>query len=77
MSVENNIMNIKQIKLHNDNQFLLDLKKSTSVMVYVEKTNNYFSILKRELLKEAENSTIKYYMTDKIFTVGRLVMVVI
>ena len=69
-------MSIKRIKENNDISFLDDLKTATSVMVYAPKTNNYFSIQKKELRLEAEDCKIRYYMTDKIFRVGRIVMVV-
>ena len=46
-------------------------------MVYVEYTNSYYQILKKDLLRDAERKTITYYITDTIFIIKRNVMVVI
>lgn len=69
-------MSVKKIKQHNDGQFLTDLKKATSIMIFASKTENYFKTTKKEVLKEAERGRIKYYMTDEVFKVRRMVMVV-
>lgn len=67
----------KKIKKYNDEQFFVDLKKATSVMVYAKNTRDHFSILKKELLEAAESRKISYLMTNTIFKVGRIVMVII
>jgi len=69
-------MNIKKIKENNSEQFLSDIKSVREVMVYMPKSNCYFKLLKREVLKEAETGKIEYRMTDEIFVVRRMVMVV-
>jgi len=70
-------MGIKEIKKYNDQQFLDDLKIATSVMVYASITGTYLSVMKKEVFSEARNSRVRYYMTDKVFTVKRTVMVII
>jgi len=34
-------------------------------------------VMKKEVFSEARNSRVRYYMTDKVFTVKRTVMVII
>lgn len=70
-------MSIKNIRKHNPQSFLDDLRRVREIMVYTEYTNSYFQILKKDLCSEAENKHITYYITDKIFAVKRDVMVVI
>lgn len=70
-------MSIKEIKKHNPKSFLDDLKRVREVMVYVEFTNSYYQILKKDLLRDAERKAITYYITDTIFVAKRDVMVVI
>lgn len=70
-------MSIKEIKKHNPQSFLDDLKRVREVMVYAEHTNSYYQILKKDLLRDAERQAITYYITRDIFVVKRDVMVVI
>ena len=70
-------MNIRKIKKLNTPSFLDDLKRVREIMVYTEHTNSYYKILKHELLREAEEKTITYYITDSIFARKRDVMIVI
>ncbi|WP_195668870.1 hypothetical protein [Bacteroides intestinalis] len=70
-------MSIKEIKKHNPQSFLDDLKRVREVMVYAEHTNSYYQILKKDLLRDAERQTITYYITRDIFVVKRDVMVVV
>ena len=70
-------MNIRKIKKHNPQSFLDDLKRVREIMVYTELTNSYYKILKHELLRDAEEKTITYYITDSIFARKRDVMVII
>nr|DAK73734.1 MAG TPA: hypothetical protein [Caudoviricetes sp.] len=70
-------MNIKKIKEHNPQSFLDDLKRVREIMVYAAHTNSYYKTLKHELLRDAEEKTIMYYMTDSIFARKRDVMVII
>lgn len=70
-------MNIRKIKKYNPQTFIDDIKRVRGVMVYAENTNSYYSILKKEVLRDAESSPICYYITDKIFLVKRDVMVII
>ena len=70
-------MSIKEIKKHNPQSFLDDLKRVREVMVYAEHTNSYYKILKKDLLRDAERQTITYYITRDIFVVKRDVMVVV
>ena len=69
-------MSIKKIKKHNSQQFLDDLKRVRDVMVIMPKSNVYLHVTKSELMREAEEMKIHYYITDKIFKVVRDVMVV-
>lgn len=69
-------MSIKKIKQHNPQSFLDDLKRVREVMVYAENTNGYYQIKKKDLLKDAENTPIAYYITNSIFIAKRDVMVV-
>ena len=70
-------MNIKKIKEHNPQSFLDDLKRVREIMVYTEHTNSYYKILKHELLRDAEEKAITYYITDSIFARKRDDMVII
>jgi hypothetical protein len=70
-------MDTKKIKENNEPQFLKDLKTVSEVLVYTEKTDEYFKITKGELIRKAERSEVRYYLTDKIFVVKRMSMVVI
>lgn len=63
--------------MFNDKKFLDDLKGVRDVMVFTSNSNAYLHISKRELLKEAQTLKIHYYLTDKIFVVKRMVMVVV
>ena len=69
-------MSIGKIKQHNTQKFLVDLRKVSQVMIYAEKSYTYLTVTKKELCEEAQNTTIRYYLTDEIFKVGRLIMVV-
>ena len=70
-------MRVKEIKKHNPQSFLDDLKRVREVMVYAECTNSYYQILKKDLLRDGERKAITYYITDTIFIIKRNVMVVI
>lgn len=70
-------MSIKEIKKHNLQSFLDDLKRVREVMVYAKHPNSYYQILKKDLLRDAERQTITYYITRDIFVVKRDVMVVV
>lgn len=67
---------IKEIKKHNSEQFLKDIKSVREVMVYVGTTGAHFEIKKRDVMKEAQTKNICYYLTDKIFVVKRNVMII-
>jgi len=69
-------MSIKEIKKHNPQSFLDDLKRVRDVMVITQKSNAYLHVSKSELKKEASFGKINYYITDKIFKVVRDVMVI-
>ena len=70
-------MKTKEIRELNSQQFLDDLKQVTAVMVFAHKSFIFLHVTKKELLQEAKNRKIDYYITDKIFTALRNVMVVI
>ncbi len=70
-------MKIKDIKEHNPQSFLDDLRRVREFMVYAANTNSYYRILKKDVIKNAENRRITYYITRDIFVVERDVMVII
>ena len=70
-------MSINKIKKFNDQKFLDDLKSVRDVMVIPNQSNACLRVTKKDLLKEAQTSKIVYYLTDKIFVVKRMAMVVI
>jgi len=67
---------IKNIKKYNDEKFLKDISVASEVMIYASGTEKFFTIKKSQVKEIAEKSKIKYRMTDKIFKVGRIVMLV-
>lgn len=70
-------MGIKKVRKKNGQQFIDDLNKVREVMVAPVKTNVFLKTTKKEVIKEAENEKINYYITDQIFKVRRDVMVII
>lgn len=70
-------MKTSEIKKHNSDQFLKDLKRVSEVMVKAPLTGWYFKILKKDVLKEASEGKIHYYLTNEIFKVKRDVMVIL
>lgn len=68
---------VKEIRKHNDEQFLIDLKRCYTIMVYAPTTKEFFSITKSDLIKRAIKQKISYYVTNKIFVTERLTLVVI
>jgi len=70
-------MSIKKIKQFNDKQFIDDVKMVREVMILSHKSNIFLHVLKKELLKEAETARIHYYLTDELFLVKRMSMVII
>jgi len=67
---------IKNIKKYNDEESLKDISVASEVMIYAPGTEKFFTIKKSQVKEIAEKSKIKYRMTDKIFKVGRIVMLV-
>jgi len=70
-------MIIKKILVNNDRKFIEDVKRVSECMVIPDRSNAYLPVTKRKLLKEAETKKIIYYLTTKIYKVGREVMVII
>lgn len=70
-------MKTKKIKQHNDSQFLIDIKSVKDVLVYAQSSRIFLKVLKKDVLKEAEDVEIQYYLTDEIFVRKRIVMVII
>lgn len=69
-------MSIKKIKQHNPQKFLDDLRRVRDIMVIMPKSNACLHVKKSELMREAQEGKIHYYITDRIFMVARDVMVV-
>lgn len=61
----------------NKEDFKVDLKKVRDVMTYAPETVAYFKVSKREVLREAKDSVITYYLTDSVFVNKRTVMVIV
>lgn len=68
-------MKIAKILKINFQSFLDDLKRSTNVMVYAEKTDSYFSITKKDLLYSAETKHIDYFMSENMGSHGYTMVV--
>ena len=69
-------MDSKKIRIHNDKQFLIDIKSVRNVVVDLKKTDSYMGITKKEVLHAAESTHIFYYMSDDVFVVKRKTMVI-
>jgi hypothetical protein len=69
-------MQIKKIRLNNQQCFIDDIKKATEIMVWVANTGTYLTVTKIDVLEQAESMRIEYYLTTEIFKVGRVVMVI-
>lgn len=61
----------------NDKKFYDDLKSVRDVLVYASTSREFFKVTKGEVLKKAKTEKIEYYLTDKIFVVKRVAMVII
>jgi len=70
-------MSKKKILLKNKPQFIFDIERVYDVLVWADGNNNFFPTTKKAVLKEAEITEIKYYISDKIFKVRRDVMILI
>ena len=70
-------MSVKKIKEHNSQEFIDDLKRVSECLVITKESNAYLTVMKKQLRKEAENEKIYYYLSNKIFKVGREVMVIL
>jgi len=68
--------NLKEIKKHNEPNFLKDVKRATEMMVFASSTREFFTVKKGDVMKLAETQMIEYCMTDSIYKVGRMVMVI-
>lgn len=69
-------MSIKNILQHNDRAFLEAVKKHGDIMVRSGSYDHY-KVRKAEVLKTAEDTKIKYIITDRIFRNKRDVMVIL
>lgn len=67
---------IAKVKKYNSQQFLQDLKRVRDVVVITPKSNAWLHVKKSELMREAEERKIHYYITDKLFKRVRDAMVV-
>lgn len=70
-------MKLKQIKELNGDQFLKDMKISRGVLTYMQKSKIFLSVTKKDVLTNAEENKINYYMTDEIYVRKRMVMIII
>ena len=70
-------MGVKQVLVNNDRQFLVDLKRISECMVISEVSNCYLTVKKSQVLKEANEMEIRYRLTNKIYKVGREVMIIL
>jgi len=70
-------MKITKILEKNDRKFVEDLKRVSECLVIPNASNAYLPVTKTRLAKEAESEKIVYYLTKKIYKVGREVMVIV
>lgn len=70
-------MKLKQIKEFNGDQFLKDIKTSRGILILAQTSKIFLSVTKKDVLKNAEENKINYYMTDEIYIRKRMVMVII
>ena len=66
-----------EVLKYNTQQFLDDLKRVRTVVIYAQTTRDFFITTKIQALKAASRDTINYVMRDDIFLNKRLVMVII
>jgi uncharacterized protein YjcR len=67
----------RKINQHNEPNFLVDIERVRTVMVWAVNTQNWFTVTKREVLERAEKEEIIYELNDRIFVQKRVVMVII
>src|ERR1044072_7966091 len=70
-------MKLREVLKNNERKFVDDFKMVREILVFCGRTHSFFKIRKMEVAKTAERSEIRYYITDKIFTVERNSMVII
>jgi hypothetical protein len=70
-------MSVKKIKELNGPQFVADLKRVRNVMCYTSSSRAFFHLKKSDVKKRATEDKIHYYMTETLFVVKRMVMVII
>lgn len=70
-------MSIKSIRSINGQKFIDDLKSVTEVLVYADTSKVFITVAKKYLMREAETQKIEYYLSRNIYTVKRLVMIVL
>jgi len=70
-------MGLKKAREYNPPQFFDDLKRVSEVMVYAKCSEVFLKTTKIQVLNMAETNTVEYYITDKIFTIPRDVMVIL
>ena len=71
------MVNVEQIKKHNKEEFLTDIKRVSDVLVYAGATSAFLKTTKGCVLRCAEEQEITYYITDELFLRKREVMVII
>lgn len=71
------VTNIKEIIVHNDRQFILDLRKCKSIVSYSVHTNYFFDVRKIDLLNVATQKKIIYTMSREIFVNKRMTMIIV
>ncbi len=61
---------------HNQEQFLKDIKSVREVLVYSNDSRAFLKVRKLEVMREAEDRKIYYFMSDTIFVSKRMTMVI-
>lgn len=63
LNVNNQTINMEQIKKHNGDQFLIDIKNSKWFYVFVATSKMSFRVAKSDVLNQAERKKIHYAVT--------------
>jgi TolB-like protein len=70
-------MSLKKIKVKNGEKFVADLRQVSTILVYASTSSLFLKVRKMDVRKQAQEEKIHYYLTDTIFVVKRMVMVII
>ena len=69
-------MGLKEIRKNNDDQFIKDIRSVAEFGVIARQSGLYFKILKHDVLTNAEQTKINYYISSDIYVSKRDVMII-